>query len=129
MRMFEKDPLGSFITVDGEGRPHARGFMVAGIEDGKLHFFTSNRKEVFKQLAENPNVAFNVVAGRTSVCVEGRAERVSDIGAKERLFNEVVRSIYGSPDNPELELVCIATGKLRLFDMSVRPPRIEDHEF
>ena len=81
----------AFATVEAD-RPKIRVFRIMKQEGHVLYFATSPRKEVYRQLQENPHVELLAMEGNISVRVTGRV--VFDVP------DEVAREIY--VDNPVL---------------------------
>ena len=54
------NPVQYLATVGRDGKAKCRPFMFAGELDGKLWFCTSNTKDVYKDMQENPEVEISV---------------------------------------------------------------------
>lgn len=127
-----KNNVVGFATTDEEGNPQARAFEVAAIEDNKIYFFTASGKKVYRQMQNNPNVAFTVTTKDfVSVRVSGRVTLVDDLESKQRYLDMKpgIKDIYKSADNPVLRLFYIAEGEAEIFDLSQLPPKIEKFTF
>jgi uncharacterized pyridoxamine 5'-phosphate oxidase family protein len=117
---------GCLATVS-EGKPRVRPWMFAHAHKGKLYFGTSNKKSVFQQLKTLPYVEFTSTSpALVTARVRGTVEFTGDRELKKKILDthEMVRSIYQSPDNPEFELFCIASGEASLSDFSGQPPKV-----
>lgn len=82
----------AFATVE-QDKPKIRVFQIMKQEGHTLYFATSQRKEVYRQLQENPNIELLAMDGNISVRVTGRA--MFDVS------DEVAREIYDT--NPVLQ--------------------------
>jgi uncharacterized pyridoxamine 5'-phosphate oxidase family protein len=119
------DKVGYFFlaTVDGqEARVRPFGFM--GLRDGKLWFCTSKAKEVYAQLTKNPHVelAYTFTPEMVTLRIRGRVVLDDDMELKKDIVakSEVVRSIYGSADNPKLTTFCLEHGQAIIADIAGR---------
>lgn len=118
----------AFATVE-QDKPKIRVFQIMRQEGHTLYFATSPRKEVYRQLRENPHVELLAMDGDISVRLTGRA--VFDVP------DALAREIYA--DNPVLprlykrytDLVYfrLPIAKLDYYDLSPTPPVFEHYEF
>jgi uncharacterized pyridoxamine 5'-phosphate oxidase family protein len=119
------DKVGFFYlaTVDGqEARVRPFGYM--GLRDGKLWFCTSKAKDVYAQLTRNPHVelAFTFTPEMVTLRLRGRVTLDDNLEVKKDIIakSEVVRSIYGSADNPKLTTFCLEHGQAIVADIAGR---------
>lgn len=118
----------AFATVE-QDKPKIRVFQIMRQEGHTLYFATSPRKEVYRQLRENPHVELLAMDGDISVRLTGHA--VFDVP------DALAREIYA--DNPVLprlykrytDLVYfrLPIAKLDYYDLSPTPPVFEHYEF
>ena len=118
----------AFATVE-QDKPKIRVFQIMRQEGHTLYFATSPRKEVYRQLRENPHVELLAMDGDISVRLTGRA--VFDVP------DALAREIYA--DNPVLprlykrytDLVYfrLPIAKLDYYNLSPTPPVFEHYEF
>lgn len=118
----------AFATVE-QDKPKIRVFQIMRQEGHTLYFATSPRKEVYRQLRENPHVELLAMDGDISVRLTGCA--VFDVP------DALAREIYA--DNPVLprlykrytDLVYfrLPIAKLDYYDLSPTPPVFEHYEF
>jgi uncharacterized pyridoxamine 5'-phosphate oxidase family protein len=119
------NPMGSLATVE-DGKPRVRpwGFMLE--KGGKLWFCTANTKDVFRQLKKNPAFEF-CATSKEMVTVRLRGEAVfsGDLAMKSAILENspMVKSIYGSAENPVFEIFCLEHGTAIMSDFSGRPPQ------
>lgn len=71
-------------TVDPDGLPHATGVGVFW-DDEKLWFTTGPKTRKGRDIAKNPNVVLSAGLKGLDLVIEGRAVRVTDPAALERL--------------------------------------------
>jgi len=119
------NPMGALATV-GNGRPHVRpwGFMLE--QDGKLWFCTANTKEVFRQLQANPIIEFTATSPEfVTVRVSGEIIFSKDLEIKKKIIekNDLVKSIYKTPNNPIFEVFYLEHGQAIMSDFSGQPPQ------
>lgn len=118
----------AFATVE-QDKPKIRVFQIMRQEGHTLYFATSPRKEVYRQLRENPHVELLAMDGDISVRLTGHA--VFDVP------DALAREIYA--DNPVLprlykcytDLVYfrLPIAKLDYYNLSPTPPVFEHYEF
>lgn len=119
------DKIGYFYlaTVDGE-QARVRPFGYMGMRDGKLWFCTARDKAVYGQLTRNPNVelAYTFTPEMVTLRLRGRVTLDDNMAVKEDIIakNQVVRSIYGSADNPRLTTFCLEHGFAIVADIAGR---------
>lgn len=117
--------MGSLATVeDGQPRVRPWGFMLE--KGGKLWFCTANTKDVFRQLKNNPAFEFcSTSKEMVTVRVRGTAVFSGDRAMKTAIIDNspLVKSIYGSADNPAFEIFCLEHGKAVMSDLGGKPPR------
>lgn len=88
--------VGTFATY-ANGRSDLRGWQLQFIEDDKVYFCTSNLKNVYRQMQENPNVAFMCHAKDYTFRLSGKANFVTDLNVIQKVYDhtdESVQSIY-----------------------------------
>ena len=118
----------AFATVE-QDKPKIRVFQIMKQEGHTLYFATSQRKEVYRQLQENPNIELLAMDGNISVRVTGRA--MFDVS------DEVAREIYDT--NPVLQRLYrqytdmvyfrMAVDRLDYYDLAPTPPILEHYEY
>ncbi len=106
---------GYFATVDEQNKPDVRGWQLQSIEDGKVYFFTSCAKPVWKQIQSNPAVAFICNASGYTFRIYGDAKVVNDADIIKRLHDcaaEGVKAVYPTVESNGLTLFCLEHGKV-----------------
>jgi uncharacterized pyridoxamine 5'-phosphate oxidase family protein len=128
VQFLKENLTGCLATVDN-GKPGVRPFQFMMEKDGKLYFCTNNTKAVFKQLNVNPSVEFcSLSPDFRWIRVSGNIQFSDDHALKSEVLqaNEMVRSIYQTPDNPIFVIFYLEHGKATIADFSGRPPKQVD---
>ncbi len=126
IEFLNSNPVGCLGTVDN-GKPRVRPFQFMFEQEGKLYFCTANTKDVYRQLQKNPFVEFSSTSKDfVTVRVSGEVKFGKDLEIKRRIIdsNDLVKSIYQTPDNPAFEIFYLEKGKVIMFDFSGQPPKI-----
>lgn len=112
---------GVLATVDGD-RPCLRAFQIMKQEGATLYFATSERKEVYRQLRQNPKVEFLVMYDRVSVRCSGSAD--FDVADSDKRWiydhNEVLRRLYPSYDT--MAYFKLPIERMDYYDLRPTPP-------
>ena len=92
-----------FATVGLDGRPKARPFQFMLENEGKLYFCTSNEKEVYKELQNNPYI--ELVTSNPEFAwmrLSGKTVFSNDLEIKATIIeaSPLVKSIYQTAENP-----------------------------
>jgi len=122
-QLLDKIKFFYLATVDGqEARVRPFGYM--GMRDGKLWFCTSKGKDVYAQLTRNPHVelAYTFAPEMVTLRVRGQVTLDDNMDVKKDIIakSEVVRSIYGTADNPKLTTFCLEHGQAIVADIAGR---------
>lgn len=130
-KFLKENPEGTFVTVEGS-KPHCRIFHYLWGEETKAWFCTSNKKSVYRQMRNNPEVAFTTwnATSLDVVTVYGKAVFIDAPAAKERALKSLalVREIFKSADNPDLEIFYIDVERVETFDYANGPRRAFSYE-
>lgn len=123
----EKSQVQYFATVGLDGRPKVRPFQLMMEHGGKLYFCTSNQKEVYKEIQQQPYIEL-CASGEAYAWLRlsGKAIFTQDFEIKEKVLDAspLVKSIYKTPDNPALEVFYLDDAKAILADLSGQPPQV-----
>ncbi len=125
IKFLQENPIGCFATVDGD-KPRVRPFQFMLEDGGRLYFCTGSTKDVSTQLKANSNLEFCSTSPAFAwIRVSGQAVFSDDAAIKARILteNELVKSIYQTPDNPVFELFYLAHGEVVMADFSGQPPK------
>lgn len=122
-----ENPVQYMATADRENNPKVRPFQFALEDEGKLYFCTSNKKDVYKDLQNNPKVELCTCSKDfVWVRLSGRVVFSGNMKIKETILEQMplVKSLYKSPDNPAFEIFYLEKAKAVFADFSGNPPRI-----
>ena len=119
-----KNPVQYLATVGRDGKAKCRPFMFSFERDGKLWFNTSNQKNVYKDMKENPNIEICISSPEYAwLRVHGKAVFVDNKEIKEAaLENQLVKAIYQTADNPTFEVFYLEDPHGTIADFSGNPP-------
>ena len=118
----------AFATVE-QDKPQIRVLQIMKQEGHTLYFATSPRKEVYRQLQENPNIELLAMEGNISVRATGRAVfDVSDNVAREIYdTNPVLQRLY--KQHTDMVYFRLPVAKLDYYDLTPTPPTFEHYEY
>jgi len=123
--LLQANRSGFLATVDSE-QPRVRPFQFQFVEQGKFYFCTAKSKDVYKQLQDVPTTEFSATSPKMeTVRLRGAVKFSDDRQLKQRILDNepMIRSIYGSADNPNFTLFYLEHGEAIVFDFSGNPPR------
>ena len=117
----------ALATVEGDS-PKIRVFQIMLQEGATLYFATSAKKEVYRQLQQNPNVELLAMDGDISVRVTGRAcfDVTDDIARRIYGGNEVLRRLY--PGYKAMVYFRLPVTAVDYYDLAPTPPVLEHWE-
>jgi uncharacterized pyridoxamine 5'-phosphate oxidase family protein len=118
LAFINKNPMGNLATVEGS-KPHVRGMETFRADEKGLIFYTGKTKDVYKQIAKNPEVEVSYVAEGTQVRVSGRMEILEDKALKNeiiaaRLF---LKPLHEPSGFDTLAVMRLARGKATVWSM------------
>lgn len=116
-----------FATVGLDGRPKARPFQFMLENKGKLYFCTSNMKEVYKELQNNPYVELVTSSPEFAwMRLSGKAVFSNDLEIKAAIIgtSSLVKSIYQTAENPVFEIFYLEEAEAVIADFSGNPPKV-----
>ena len=128
VKFLQENPVQYLATVGRDGKAKCRPFMFACEKDGKLWFCTNNTKEVYKDMQANPFVQLSVSSPSFAwIRLDGKAVFENDREVKETCMkNPIVKSQYGTADNPIFVVFFLENAHAVIADFSGRPPREYD---
>ncbi|MFA5308782.1 MAG: pyridoxamine 5'-phosphate oxidase family protein [Dehalococcoidales bacterium] len=86
-QFISENPIGFLATVEGKaGR--VRGMDTFRADEKGLIFYTGKMKNVFQQIADNPNVEVCYFAKGVQVRVRGKMEVLEDLALKKEIVNK-----------------------------------------
>ena len=121
-----KNQIQYLAAVGLDGKPKVRPFMFKLEDEGKLYFSTSNQNTVYKEMKANPNVELCALGENYSrIRLSGKVIFSDNMEIKAQIVesNELVKSIFKTPDNPILELFYLVDVTAVIADLSGNPPK------
>ena len=117
----------AFATVEG-ARPQIRVFQIMKSDGINLWFATSPKKDVYRQLTENPNVEILAMRGDVSVRISGKAvfDVPESIAREIYAANEVLPRLYKKFD--DLVYFRLKAEWLDYFDLTPNPLLFEHYD-
>lgn len=89
-KMMNENPAFHLATID-ENKPRVRGMLLFKADENGIIFHTSNTKDVYKQIKQNPNAELCFQANGTQIRVNGILEEVFDEKIHEEILNHSSR--------------------------------------
>ena len=117
----------AFGTVENS-RPNLRVFQVMLIKGHTLYFATSPRKDVYRQLQENPAVEILGMKGNISVRMSGNVEFDVPVDIQKEIFdtNSILSDLYPSYD--AMVYCSLEVKSIDYYDLTPRPPKLEHYD-
>lgn len=121
-----ENDLQYFATVGLDGKPKVRPFQMMFNDGGKLIYCTGAKKDVYKELQENPSIELSIANMESWLRIRGEVCWMEDMDIKQRIINasELVASIYKSADNPNLKTFYLKDATAVFADFSGKAPEI-----
>ena len=118
----------AFATVE-HNRPKIRVFQIMKQEGHTLYFATSARKEVYRQLQENPHIELLAMEGNISVRVVGRAffDVPDEVAREIYATNDVLSRLYAH--YTDMVYFRMPVDKLDYYDLTPTPPVLEHYDY
>lgn len=116
-----------FATVGLDGRPKARPFQFMLEKEGRLYFCTSNEKEVYKELQNNPYIELVTSSPEFAwMRLSGKVTFSNDLETKATIIeaHPLVKSIYQTAENPIFEIFYLEEAQAVIADFSGNPPQV-----
>ena len=113
-------------TVDGD-KPRVRPFSGIHEFEGKLYMPTSNKKKVFAQMMENPNVEIGGMAHGKWIRIEAEIVCDNRVEARKSMldhYGEALTKMY-SLDDGKFEVVYLNNAKATICSFTEDPIVIE----
>ncbi len=121
-----KSQVQYLATIGLDDKPKVRPFQFMLEEGGRLYFCTSNQKPVFREMQKHPYVEFCASGEDFSwLRLNGKVVFSKDLSLKAKIqgTNQLVKSIYKTPDNPIFEIFCLDEAVATIADLSGNPPQ------
>lgn len=126
VKFLKENPVQYLATTDRTGCPRVRPFQFMLEKDERLFFCTSNQKEVYAEIKNNPNIELCVSSpGFTWIRLSGKVVFLDDLNLKSAIIEQspLVRSIYKVPENPVFEIFYLENAKAVISDFTGQPPK------
>lgn len=126
VEFLNENPVQFLGTTDKNGRPKVRPFQFLLEKEGKLFFCTSNGKDVYREIKNNPYIELCTSSPKYAwIRLSGKVAFSDDMSIKGEIIEHspLVRSIYKTPDNPIFEIFYLEGAKAVIADFSGQPPR------
>lgn len=121
-----ENPVQYLGTADKNGNAKVRPFQFMLEKNGKLYFCTSNQKDVYGEIKNNPNIELCTSSPSYAwIRLSGKVVFSSDLSIKTAIIEQspLVKSIYKTPDNPIFEMFYLENAKAIIADFSGQAPR------
>ena len=111
----------TLATCEGN-LPKLRMFQIMKQEGNQLYFATSEKKSVWHELLNNPNVEILAYADNVSVRCTGMVNFNVEEDIKRWIYdnNDVLSRLYNSYD--QLAYFCLPIAEMDYYDLSPTPP-------
>lgn len=117
---FLKECQRFFVLTVKDDSPIGRPFGAVAEFGSDLYIATSNKKEVYGQMKQNPNVQLAAIKDgcRDWIRISGKAEECQDIETKTKMFEAcpVLEKHYGTPQCEFLAVFKIKVDEAELSD-------------
>jgi pyridoxamine 5'-phosphate oxidase len=87
LEFIAKNPMGCLATIE-DNKARARGMETFRVDENGLIFYTSKSKDVFKQIAKNPEVEVCYISEGAQVRVRGKMEILEDLALKKEIVDK-----------------------------------------
>ena len=126
LRFLEDSKVFYVSTVDGN-KPRVRPFSGIHEFEGRLYMPTSNKKKVFAQMMENPNVEICCMANGKWIRIEAEIVRDERIEARKSMldhYGTALTRMY-SLDDGKFEVVYLNNAKATICSFTETPASFE----
>ena len=127
IKFLEENPVQYLATVGRDGKGKVRPFMFCIEHNKKLWFCTNNKKDVFKDMQNNPYIEISTSSASYSwIRLSGKGVFEDNKEVKEKCIstNPIVKEQYKIPDNPLFEVFYIDEACAIIEDINGNPPKI-----
>ena len=114
-QLLPNQTMGYLATVDENNAADLRGWQLQRIEGGKIYFTTSASKNVWKQIQNNPQVAFFCTVNGYTFRVYGKAIHIVDKSVIQKVYDkssEDIKSMYPTIDSNGYTVFCLEHGRV-----------------
>lgn len=124
VEFLQENPVQYLATVGRDGKAKCRPFMFCLEKDQRLWFCTNNKKDVYKDMQENPEVEISVSSPEYAwIRLSGKVVFENNMEIKESCMNNpIVKGQYQTADNPIFEVFYLENPHGLIADFSGNPP-------
>ena len=125
VEFLQANPVQYLATVGRNGKAKCRPFMFFFEAEKKLWFCTNNKKDVYEDMLNNPEIEISVSDKNYAwIRLNGKAVFENNMNVKEAcMLNPIVKGQYNSPDNPIFEVFYLDNAQATIADFSGNPPK------
>ncbi|WP_338095644.1 pyridoxamine 5'-phosphate oxidase family protein [Methanorbis rubei] len=126
MEFMKNNPVLYLATVDESGNPKIRPFMFMLEKDGKPYFCTSNKKPMYAQMKNHPNVEITTASPEFAwIRISAKISFSNDLEIKKAVIasSPLVKGIYQTAENPDFAIFTLADATAVIADFSGNPPK------
>ncbi|WP_394903337.1 pyridoxamine 5'-phosphate oxidase family protein [Clostridium butyricum] len=125
VEFLQANPVQYLATVGRDGKAKCRPFMFCFEVEKKLWFCTNNKKDVYEDMLNNPEIEISVSDKNYAwIRLNGKAVFENNMNVKEAcMLNPIVKGQYNSPDNPIFEVFYLDNAQATIADFSGNPPK------
>lgn len=118
LAFISENPIAYLGTVD-KNQARVRGMDTFRADENGLIFYTGKAKDVFKQIASNPEVEACYFAKGTQLRVRGKMEILEDLALKKEIIEKrpFLKPVYEETGNYDAMAVCRLKGKATTWSM------------
>jgi pyridoxamine 5'-phosphate oxidase len=87
LEFISKNPIGFLATCEGK-TPHVRAFGLYKADENGIIYFTQSVKDVYKQMAKNPEIEVCYWANGVQVRVAGKVKAIEDMAMKKEVVEK-----------------------------------------
>lgn len=111
IKFANENPVSFLASIDDNGQPHVRGFLMWYADKTGFYFHTGTMKTVYKQLRANPKVEIcffnNKQQGGVMMRLTGEVEFINDLNLKKKLLEDrqFLKAWGFTVESPELVII------------------------
>lgn len=121
----KKTPVFYLATCEGN-KPRVRPFGAVTEYGGRLYIITNNKKKVYKQMQENPNIELSATGSDgTWLRVEAKAVQDDNREARVKMLDEYpsLQGIY-NPDDKLMEVLYLQDATATFYSFTSQPKTV-----
>lgn len=106
-------------TVNADGLPKVRPFMILSLNDNKVYFAVSTAKEVYKEIKKNPNIEITSSSPTFDwIRISGVAKFIDDESLIDKLLKEsdISESVYKKNADDDIAVFYMDNTNIIFYD-------------